>query len=105
MAQNDLLKRYLDAGMQFTAMTQARAEAIVRDLVKAGEVQTEQTQTLVQDLLDRSRKNSEKLIDQVRKEIRNQISSLGLATQDDIARLEREIRSVKSSGAAKKSAR
>lgn len=100
MAQNDLLKRYLEAGMQFTAMTQARAEAIVRDLVKAGEVQTEQTQALVQDLLDRSRKNSEKLIDQVRKEIRSQISSLGLATQDDIARLEREIRSVKG-GAAK----
>src|SRR5687768_1359633 len=91
MAQNPLLRRYLDAGMQFTQMTQQRAEAIVKDLVKAGEVQAEQAQAVVSDLVDRSRKNSERLIDQVRREIRSQISNLGLATQDDIARLERKI--------------
>ena len=31
MAKNPLIKRYLDAGMAFTQMTQARAEAIVAD--------------------------------------------------------------------------
>ena len=36
MAQNDIFKRYLDAGLAFTALTQARAEALVKDLVKAG---------------------------------------------------------------------
>ncbi len=30
MAQNDMLKRYLEAGLAFTKMTQERAEAIVR---------------------------------------------------------------------------
>ncbi|MEY2477519.1 MAG: hypothetical protein QOG87_2834, partial [Actinomycetota bacterium] len=44
MAQNDMLRRYLDAGMAFTQLTRARAEAIVKDLVKAGELQREQTQ-------------------------------------------------------------
>src|SRR6187397_917885 len=53
MAQNDLWKRYLDAGLQFTQMTQARAEAIVRDLVRAGEVQAEQTQAIVNEMVDR----------------------------------------------------
>ena len=43
MAENPLIKRYLDAGMAFTQMTQARAEAIVKDLVKAGEVQAQKT--------------------------------------------------------------
>jgi polyhydroxyalkanoate synthesis regulator phasin len=38
MAQTDILKRYLDTGLAFTAMTQARAEALVKDLVKAGPV-------------------------------------------------------------------
>ena len=38
MAQTDMLRRYLDAGLAFTKMTQDRAEAIVRDLVRAGEV-------------------------------------------------------------------
>ena len=47
MPQNELFKRYLEAGMQFSQMTRDRAEAIVRDLVKAGEVQAEQTQAMV----------------------------------------------------------
>ena len=91
MAQTDLLKRYLDAGMAFTAMTQARAEAIVKDFVKAGEVQAEQARETANELLERSRQNSEKLAESIRKEIKQQVSNLGLATKDDIARLERKI--------------
>ena len=91
MAQRDLLRRYLDAGVAFTQMTQQRAEAIVKDLVKAGEVQTEQAQATVQQLVDQSRKNTERLVDMVRKEIRSQVQNLGLATQADVARLERRI--------------
>lgn len=91
MAQNDTLKRYLDAGIAFTAMTQSRAEAIVKDLVKAGEVQTEQAQSVVADIVDRSRKNTEKLLAQVRAEVRDQVRALGLATQTDIDRLDRKI--------------
>jgi len=94
MAHNDTLKRYLDAGIAFTAMTQARAEAIVKDLVKAGEIQTEQAQATVLDLVDRSRKNTEKLLAQVRTEVRDQVKNLGLATIVDLDRLEERIASV-----------
>ncbi len=59
MARNDLFKRYLDAGAAFTALTQAKAEGIVKDLVKTGELQAEQAQRAVQDLVERSRKNTE----------------------------------------------
>ena len=104
MAQNDLLKRLLDAGMTFTAMTQARAEDLIRDLVRAGEVQAEQAQGVVDELVDRSRRNSERLIDAVRSEIRQQVANLGLATRDDIDRLERKITDVASRGPAKKAA-
>jgi polyhydroxyalkanoate synthesis regulator phasin len=94
MADNDLLKRLLDAGMTFTAMTQARAEALIRDLVRAGEVQAEQAQSVIDELVDRSRRNSERLIDAVRIEIRQQMASLGLATKGDVERLERRIADV-----------
>jgi polyhydroxyalkanoate synthesis regulator phasin len=104
MAQNDLLKRLLDAGMTFTAMTQARAEDLIRDLVRAGEVQAEQAQGVVDELVDRSRRNSERLIDAVRSEIRQQVANLGLATKDDIDRLERKIADVSSRAPAKKAA-
>ena len=79
MAQTDLLKKYLDAGLAFTQLTQQRAEAIVKDLVKAGEVQAEQATQRRNELLDRSRKNTEALMSTIRKEVREQVKSLGLA--------------------------
>ena len=96
MADSNVLKRYLDAGMAFTQLTQARAEALVKDLVKTGEVQTEQAQTAVDELLERSRKNTERLFEQVRNEVRDQVANLGLATKADIARLERRIDGLRS---------
>ena len=89
--QNETLKRYLDAGIAFTSMTQERAEAIVKDLIAAGEVQTEHAQSMVLELVDRSRKNTEKLLAQVRSEVREQIKRLGLVSEQDLARLEKRL--------------
>ncbi len=91
MAQNQLLKRYLDAGIQFSQMTQQRAEAIVRDLVRSGEVQAEQTQAIVNDLVERSRRNTDRLVEQVRKEVRNQLAAAEVVTKDVVTRLQSQI--------------
>ena len=104
MAQTDLLKRYLDAGLAFTQMTQQRAEAIVKDLVKAGEVQAEQAAKRRDELVERSRQNTEKLVGTVRREVRDQIRSLGLATQSDIEALRKEIASLKKGAPASSTA-
>lgn len=88
MAEADPLRKYVEAGIAFTQLTKARAEAIVRDLVKAGEVQREQAQDRVEELLDRSRKSTEGLAGIVRREISQQLASLGFATKDDLDRLE-----------------
>ncbi|HLT70585.1 MAG TPA: hypothetical protein VKZ72_10495 [Acidimicrobiales bacterium] len=87
MAENDLLKRLLDAGMTFTALTRQRAEELVRDLVRAGAVQAEQAQSAVEELLERSRHNRDRLLETVRSEIDQQISRLDLATREDIERM------------------
>lgn len=100
MAQNDILKRYLDAGLEFAALTQARAEELVKDLVKAGEVQADQARDTVAELLERSRKSSEKLIETVRTEVRSQITNLGLASQADLDRIEQRISSLLSTATA-----
>ena len=78
MAQTDMLKRYLDAGIAFTQLTQKRAEEIVRELVKAGEVQTNQAQARVQELLDRNRENTEALVKMIRAEVRSQLANVGV---------------------------
>jgi heparin binding hemagglutinin HbhA len=102
MAQTNVLKKYLDAGVSFTNLTQSKAEALVKELVKAGEVQTEQAQAAVIELLERSKKNTEALIEQIRKEISDSAESLGLATIADITRLEKLIASIKIPGSSAK---
>lgn len=78
MATKDPWKRYLDVGMELTNLTRERAEKIVRDFVKAGEVQREHAQQRVEDLLERSRKASSDLADTVRSEVTRQLTDLGL---------------------------
>jgi polyhydroxyalkanoate synthesis regulator phasin len=77
-------------------MTQQRAEALVRDLVKAGEVQAEQTQALVNELVDRSRRNTERLVEQIRSEVRNQLEIAEVVTKDVVARMQTQIDDLRS---------
>jgi polyhydroxyalkanoate synthesis regulator phasin len=78
MAKTDVLKRYLDAGVALTEISQQKAEEIVRDLVRAGKVPADEAQKWVADLLERSRQNSEAVVELVRKEVRSQLAKLGI---------------------------
>src|SRR4051794_4116929 len=78
MAQNDTVKRYLDAGMQFTQLSRDKAEEFVKELVKAGEVRRKETEEVIESLLERSRKNTEDLVTLIRQEIADQLRNLGL---------------------------
>jgi len=95
MAQTDLLKRYLDAGMAFTQLTQQKAEAIVKDLVKAGEVPTGEASRRVEELLERSRQNAEGLLEIVRGEVRSQVGKLGLVPKKELDAVKRELAALK----------
>jgi polyhydroxyalkanoate synthesis regulator phasin len=83
-------------------LTRARAEDVVKDLVKAGEVPRKRAEEAIEELVDRSRKNSEAIVALVQSQIREQLGSLGIATKDDIRRLEAKISSVQKSAPAKK---
>jgi polyhydroxyalkanoate synthesis regulator phasin len=105
MAKNDnAWKRYVDTGAAFVQLTRERAESIVKELVKAGEVQQERTSKVVEELMARSRKNSEELQKMVRAAVQEQLGALGLATKADIARLEAKINAASKSGASKSGA-
>jgi polyhydroxyalkanoate synthesis regulator phasin len=98
MAQTDLLKRYLDAGVAFTQLTQQKAEEIVRDLVKAGEVQAGEASTRVTELVERSRQNTEGIVALVRAEVQSQVSKLGLVPKKELDALRRELAELKAQG-------
>ena len=77
--------------MAFTELTRARAEAIVKDLVKSGEIPRKRAEDYIDDMVERSRQNTEAIVTLVQQQIREQLGQLGIATKEDIARLEARI--------------
>jgi polyhydroxyalkanoate synthesis regulator phasin len=92
--KDDVFKRYLEAGLSFFEMTQQRAEAALKDLSGSGESAKGQAQKAVEWVKERGRQGTDELRDLVRNEIRSQLDSLGLATRDDLARLEDRLAAV-----------
>jgi polyhydroxyalkanoate synthesis regulator phasin len=83
--------RYLDAGVEFVAMTRTQARKRAKELVSQGQLAQEQVAGFVDDLVDESRKRTDVLLDVVRKEIQRQVKTLGIATKDDLAKLESKL--------------
>jgi polyhydroxyalkanoate synthesis regulator phasin len=93
--------KYLDAGVEFVAMTRTQARKRAKELVNQGQLAQEQVQGFVDDLVDESRKRTDVLLEVVRKEIQRQVKTLGIATKEDLARLETKIAKVSPAKAAK----
>lgn len=91
MAKSDLFKRTLEAGTSFLDMSRERAETVVKEWVEAGDLRKGRAQQAIDDVLARSRKVSDELRELIRREIREQLGGMGVATADDIARLEAKI--------------
>jgi polyhydroxyalkanoate synthesis regulator phasin len=91
MAKSDLFKRTLEAGTSFLDMSRERAETVVKEWVEAGDLRKGRAQQAIDDVLARSRKVTDELRELVRREIREQLGGMGVATTDDIARLEAKI--------------
>ena len=96
---DELFKRYLEIGASVLGMTRERAETIVRDLVASGEVAKGQASRAADWLVERGRAGTEELAELVRREIREQVAALGLATKDDLARLEAQIDELRAAAA------
>ena len=91
MPQSPDWNKYLDAGAEFVAMTRAQARARAKELVGTGQLAQEQVQGFVDDLVEESRKRTDAMLDVVRKEIQRQVKTLGIATKDDLAKLETKL--------------
>jgi polyhydroxyalkanoate synthesis regulator phasin len=85
MSGNERIKKYLEAGTVFGQVTRARAEEIVRELVSAGDIQRGQAQEWVDNLVDRSRKTSEQVLELIRHEVSTQLSKIDSSAVENIA--------------------
>ena len=101
MTENDGLRRYVEAATALTQITRSRAEELVRELIKAGELERNRAQDWVEDLVKTSRDRSEALVGTVRGEVRQQLRDLGFTNVDDLAKKVADILA-KSSAAGRK---
>ena len=88
MSGKPLLKRLLDAGMQFTEVSQEQAEKIVNELVKSGKARRKDSEELVQQLVDRGRSATEQLVSTVQSEISKQMGRFAGRLDDLESRVE-----------------
>jgi polyhydroxyalkanoate synthesis regulator phasin len=86
MANNERIRKYLDAGSVFGQVTRGRAEEIVRELVNSGDIQRSQAQEWVDTLVERSRKTSEQIIEMVRHEVAAQLSRVDGKAIENLSR-------------------
>ncbi|HEX6596895.1 MAG TPA: hypothetical protein VF045_08165 [Acidimicrobiales bacterium] len=91
MARDDLFRRSFEAGTAFLDMTREKAEALVKELVKAGDVKKGKASKIIDEVLDRSRRATDELVQIVRREIGEQVAAMGLATKDDLDNLEQRL--------------
>lgn len=89
------IQRTVEALNGVTALTRANAERIARQLARQGEVATDQVGDVVQDLLERSRRNRELLTTLVAAEVQRVVRSMGLATNDEVLALRKQVADLK----------
>ncbi len=83
-----------------TEVSRERAEKIIGDLARRGETRTKDIQKAARDLADRSARNQRDLARLIQKEIKRQIETLGLATRDDVGRLQRRMKELEGGSGA-----
>jgi polyhydroxyalkanoate synthesis regulator phasin len=100
VGKTELFKRSLEMGTSFIDLTRERAEVLVKDLVDNGVVRKGQAEKTIDLLMERSRKRTEALGNLIRREVAEQLSAFGVATKEDIARLEAKLDKGTPAGAA-----
>ena len=91
MASNERIRKYLDAGTVLGQVSRGRAEEIVRELVNAGDIQRSQAQEWVDNLVERSRKSSEQVLELVRHEVATQLERIDPKSLESLANQVAEI--------------
>ena len=91
MPQTPDLTKYLDTGAEFVALSRKQARERAQELVQQGQLAQNQVQGFVDGLVEGSRRRTDLLMDGVRQEIQRQVQSVGIATKDDLAKLEAKL--------------
>jgi DNA-binding protein HU-beta len=100
MADRDW-KSYMEVGAQFAESMRGEVERVLIELASEGKDAQQRAQSLAESFAEANRSRVDAFLSTVRSEVQKQVASLGIATQADLAALERRL---KSAGAPAKKA-
>jgi len=87
-------EQYLQALASLSDLTRTQAERVASLLAKQGELQSAQVNRVTEDLMRRTQKNREILTRLVQREVKRQLGVLGMASRDEVARLQQRVRAL-----------
>ncbi|MCD6333965.1 MAG: phasin family protein [Candidatus Latescibacteria bacterium] len=87
----ELIQKTILAGIGAATMTKEKVEGLVDELVKRGEVTSDQRPKIVQDLLTRVEENERLLEEKVQKSVEKAIGRLGIPTKAGLDALNEKI--------------
>ena len=82
-----MLKEMLYAGIGLATVTKEKAEEVITDLIKKGEISTEEGKDLLSTLMNRMQEESDKLKLIIDKQVEKVISSMNLVRKSEFDKL------------------
>ncbi len=83
----DLFRKGMLAGIGVLSFTREKAEDLVNDLTRRGEMSREQAQGVVNDLVERGERQRSELNRSVKDQVRTNVQDMGLATKEEVHEL------------------
>ena len=91
----DFLRKAFNLGLGLVTVTKEKAEEVVNELIKKGEVSQEEGKKLVSELLEKGEKSREELEAQIEKITKGAVERLDLPTRKELNELKSEIEQLK----------
>ena len=93
------IKKFLEAGAQFSDVSRKQAESLVKNLVKAGEMSRKDAEEFVQTLVERGRERSERISATIQREVAKQVDAMKVQFEEVQQRVEQLARQVQGNAA------
>jgi len=79
-----MLRQMLYAGIGLAAITKEKAEEIIAELVKKGEMSSEEGKDLLNTLMNRIQEESDRLREKINQQVDHAINSMNLVRKQDL---------------------
>ena len=89
---SDIIKKVFLAGLGAVTLTREKAEDIIEELVKKGELTHEEKPGVLNDLLKATEKRKDEMQNFVKEEVQKVLKTLNIPTGDELNNLEKRLK-------------